>query len=192
MSGYADNCTAAESANLARRSRALDAFVAKITPPTGATGPQLVYSTYLGGAGVDQGFAIAVDSANNAYITGTTSSADLSTSIPSTQRHFKRHWEVERTLSSPKSAGRKTRRFFFPLNYLSFLGGSDDDLGFAIVDDIQGVRVTGSTASANFPEANAIQNATCGRYRCVCCKADTTAATATSRASWQRSWAARQ
>jgi len=49
-----------------------DSFVAKID----ASGSALVYSTYLGGSGRDQGRGIAVDDAGNAYVTGDTFSAD--------------------------------------------------------------------------------------------------------------------
>ena len=41
------------------------------------TGSALVYSTYLGGAGIDGGRAIAVDSGGNAYITGQTFSSNF-------------------------------------------------------------------------------------------------------------------
>ncbi len=55
-----------------------DAFVAKINP----TGSSISYSTYLGGNGVDSGYAIAVDSMGNAYITGWTSSTNFPTLNP--------------------------------------------------------------------------------------------------------------
>jgi hypothetical protein len=47
-----------------------DAFVAKVNP----AGTALVYCGYIGGAGDDAGWAIAVDAAGNAYVTGETSS----------------------------------------------------------------------------------------------------------------------
>ena len=48
-----------------------DAYVAKLDP-TGA----LVYAGYIGGAGVDTGLAIAIDSSGSAYVTGRTSSTE--------------------------------------------------------------------------------------------------------------------
>ena len=50
-----------------------DAFVSKLN----ATGTALVYSDYLGGSVLDAANAIAVDGSGNAYITGTTTSADF-------------------------------------------------------------------------------------------------------------------
>ena len=47
-------------------SPSVDAFVAKLN----AAGSALTYSTYLGGGGSAEASAIAVDSAGNAYITG--------------------------------------------------------------------------------------------------------------------------
>jgi hypothetical protein len=50
-----------------------DAFVAKLNPD----GSSLSFSTYLGGSNDDGAYAIAVDSANNAYATGYTESLDF-------------------------------------------------------------------------------------------------------------------
>jgi hypothetical protein len=51
----------------------IDAFVTKLN--TSAAGPaSLVYSTYLGGGGIDHGTGIAVDSLGHAYVTGRTDS----------------------------------------------------------------------------------------------------------------------
>ena len=52
-----------------------NAFVAKLND----AGSALIYSSYLGGSGDDQGLGIAVDSASNAYVTGNTISADFPT-----------------------------------------------------------------------------------------------------------------
>ena len=51
----------------------VDAFVMKIDP----SGTDVIYSTYVGGSDVDLAMGIAVDSAGNAYVTGSTRSADL-------------------------------------------------------------------------------------------------------------------
>ena len=45
-----------------------DAFVTKIN----AAGTAILYSTYLGGSGFDEGLGIAVDQIGNAYVVGTT------------------------------------------------------------------------------------------------------------------------
>src|SRR5205807_4671154 len=50
-----------------------DAFVAKLS----ADGSSLEYSTYFGGSRIDEGRGIAVDSSDNAYVTGQTHSTDL-------------------------------------------------------------------------------------------------------------------
>jgi uncharacterized protein (TIGR03437 family) len=49
------------------------AFITKFSPD----GSSLVYSTYLGGNGADRGYAIAVDSTGNAYVTGLTTSPNF-------------------------------------------------------------------------------------------------------------------
>ncbi len=63
---------------------ACDAFVTKLAP----SGASLAYSTYLGGAGYDEGLGIAVDSGGQAHVTGRTSAGfttfrPLETSGPS-------------------------------------------------------------------------------------------------------------
>ncbi|MGL4736169.1 MAG: SBBP repeat-containing protein, partial [Cellulosilyticaceae bacterium] len=50
-----------------------DVFVTKFN----STGTDLVFSTYLGGTGSDEGYAIALDSSNNIYITGYAGSGDF-------------------------------------------------------------------------------------------------------------------
>jgi len=55
-----------------------DVFVVKLNP----SGTTLVYATYLGGPDFDEGGGIAVDLAGNAYVTGSTQSADFPTVNP--------------------------------------------------------------------------------------------------------------
>jgi len=52
-----------------------DAFVTALNPQ----GTVLVYSSYLGGSGADQGFGIALDPSFSAYITGSTNSINFPT-----------------------------------------------------------------------------------------------------------------
>ena len=61
-----------------------DAFLSNLNN----TGSALLYSTYLGGSGIDEGFGVAVDSSGNAYITGRTASSDFSTTSRALQTTF--------------------------------------------------------------------------------------------------------
>ena len=54
---------------------AFDATVTKLNP----AGSALVYSTYLGGAGFDNGSDVVVDGGGNAYVAGGTGSTDFPT-----------------------------------------------------------------------------------------------------------------
>lgn len=132
---------------------AQDAFVAKINP-NAAPGAQLIYSTYLGGNLEDVGYGIAVDTANNAYVTGKTSSpaiTGLSTSKPYQQTLATAPDAFVAKIGNPVTLNGVLNPVY-PLNYFSYLGGNGTDIGYAIaVDTIQGVRVTGSTTSTDFP-----------------------------------------
>src|SRR5206468_683713 len=61
-----------------------DAFVTKLDP----TGSALVYSTSLGGGAFDEGTAIVVDAAGNAYVTGLTGSTNFPTTPGAFQTTF--------------------------------------------------------------------------------------------------------
>jgi len=56
----------------------LDAFVFELNPG----GTALTYSTYVGGTGGDVANSLALDSSGNAYIVGSTGSADFPTLNP--------------------------------------------------------------------------------------------------------------
>ena len=91
-----------------------DAFVAKIAP----TGSALAYSTYLGGSGDDAGYGIAVDSAGDAYVVGTTYSSDFPTMKPLQAANGGGSDAFAAKLNSAGSA----------LVYSTYLGGSGNEL----------------------------------------------------------------
>jgi hypothetical protein len=119
-----------------------NAFVTKVDP----LGGSFVYSTYLGGSGVDKGVAIAVDVGGVAYVTGGTTSSDFPT-VSAIQM------SLAGPLAYPGDAFvSKVNAFGSGLIYSSFLGGGDIDVGNGIaVDSSLGVYVTGSTSSLDFP-----------------------------------------
>ena len=126
-----------------------DGFVGKLD----ATGA-LVYLTYLGGTGDDEALAIAVDSLGNAYVTGSTTSANFPTTAP-----------LQAALAGGSDA------FVAKLNvagnalvFSTYLGGTGNDIGNAIgVHPTQfTVYVAGSTGSADFPLVAALQGRLAG------------------------------
>src|SRR5262249_49153475 len=127
-----------------------DAFVAKLNP----TGNALLFSTYLGGSGDDQGNGIARDLAGNAYVTGTTTSTNFPISPP-----------VQATYGGGSSDAFLTRlnAAGTTLVHSTYLGGSDTDDGQAVaLDELGGVYVAGTTLSTNFPTASPAQAANGG------------------------------
>ncbi len=128
-----------------------DAFVTKLD----AAGASLVYSTYLGGGGVDEGLGIAVDSAGDAYITGETKSGDFPTVIASQSVHGGLgSFDGFVTVVNPSGTA---------LLFSTFLGGLSTDAGLAIALDPGGrIYVAGETYSTNFPTFQALQPASGG------------------------------
>jgi CSLREA domain-containing protein len=123
--------------------------------------PVLFYGTYLGGTGLDLGNMIAVDTAGNAYVTGTTSTPG--SGFPSTSG----------SLIQPAFAGvedafvTKINATGTALVYSTYLGGPGDDLGNGIAVDAAGnAYVTGSTTTpaSGFPgtSGSAIQPTNAG------------------------------
>lgn len=128
---------------------ALDAFVAKINPNRAGT-VGLIYSTYLGGTLDDSGLGIAVDSANNAYVTGKTLSGDWTKPASPTafQEAFVGGGVNIGDAFIAKIGNPSGSSTTYPLTYFTYLGGTGDDVGQAIaVDSVQGAHVTGSTGS---------------------------------------------
>jgi hypothetical protein len=119
-----------------------DAFIAALNP----TGSGLVYSTYLGGAGTDQGNGIAVDAAGNAYVVGSTGSTNFPTTpglIPGDSSGGNDAFVT--ALTGTGSA----------LVYSMRLGGRGPDGGFGIAVGSDGnayaTGFTGNLGANNFP-----------------------------------------
>ncbi|MCX6829969.1 MAG: SBBP repeat-containing protein [candidate division Zixibacteria bacterium] len=122
-----------------------DVFVTKLSP----AGDSLIYSTYLGGNNNDQGEALTVDADGNAFVTGFTGSSDFPVYY-AYQGTF-RGGGIDGFVTKLSSSGNS-------LIYSTYLGGSDDDQGNAIVVDGSGAAyLTGSTISADFPMLNPCQ-----------------------------------
>lgn len=134
-----------------------DAFVTKV----GATGSTLVYSTYIGGSGQDDGMAIAVGRTGLAYVTGSTTSTNFPVFALGNTSAF------QTKLNGPRDAfvtaiGVAGTNLLFS----TYLGGSDDETGLGIAIPGPGFRldphVTGITFSKDFPTRNASQATNAG------------------------------
>jgi hypothetical protein len=128
-----------------------DVFVTKIAPD----GSSLVYSTYIGGSLNDSGNAIAIDSAGNAFVAGSTSSSDFPTTIGAFQQNFAGISDAfVLELNSTGSS----------LIYSTMLGGSGNDVAnWLAVDSLGSAYVVGVTSSiTDFPTLNPIQGVSGG------------------------------
>src|SRR5712664_3621530 len=111
--------------------------------------PTIALATYVGGAGTDQAFAIAVDASANVYLTGNTTSVDF----PTTLGAFR-----TTPLGGSDAVVVKLNSAFTARTYSTYLGGTTvggttgDDAGRGIAVDATGnAYVTGFTASNDFP-----------------------------------------
>lgn len=132
-----------------------DAFVAKLNP----AGTKLLYSTYLGGSGINAAMAVAVDATGNAYLTGYTTSSNFPVSSGVFQPSY---GGAGGQFDSTFSTGDAFVVKMSPAGamvYSTYLGGSQDDAGWGIAIDAQGnAYIGGSTLSSKtFPVLNAFQ-----------------------------------
>ncbi|MBF6651120.1 SBBP repeat-containing protein [Methylobacter sp. BlB1] len=128
-----------------------DAFVAQFT----INGDALRYSTFLGGSDTEDVRGIAVDSRGRASVTGGTFSTDFPTENALQPFLAGRDDAFVAQLTVDGGA----------LQYSTYLGGDDIDIGYGIAVDRWGqVYVTGVTGSLNFPTENALQSAPGGFF----------------------------
>jgi len=103
----------------------------------------LIYATFLGGAGNDQGRAIAVDAAGYAYVAGFTQSANFPTTAGAANTSYGGGFE-DAFVAKYDQTGTV-------LLYATYLGGSGEDEALAIAASGGSAYVTGQTTSPDFP-----------------------------------------
>jgi uncharacterized repeat protein (TIGR01451 family) len=123
-----------------------DAFVAKFdTTSSGIS--SLVFCSLLGGVADDKGYGLALDSSNNIYVTGQTSSINFPVLNPA---QATRGGNFDAFVAKISSTGTKL--------YATYLGGSADDRATGIAVNAAGnAYVTGFTASPNYPVVSPFQ-----------------------------------
>ena len=125
-----------------------DAFVAKLSPSG-----SLLYSTYLGGSAPDNGFDIAINYSGNAYVTGNSRSIDFPI-IKSLQKSLRGDSDAFVTKLNVNGSA---------LLFSTYLGGSDFEYGHGIaLDALNGIFLTGSTMSSDFPTSRGAFQTTYG------------------------------
>lgn len=124
----------------------MEAFVTKIA----ASGSALIYSTFVGGLGADDGYGVAVDSSGNAYLTGTTNSSDFPVTPGVVQSRKKGLYDAFVTKIGP--AGNS-------LVYSTFIGGTGDECGTGIsVSTANEAIITGYSTSTDLPAVDSVQS----------------------------------
>jgi hypothetical protein len=122
-------------------------------------GDSLIFSTFIGGVIDDYGKSIALDTANNIYITGYCGpTSTFPTTTGAFDTTFNGGYDVFVIKLSPAGDS---------LLYSTFIGGNQDDYGQAITIDSAGIAfITGYTASSNdFPVSdNAFSKFHSGEY----------------------------
>ncbi|MFX1534705.1 MAG: SBBP repeat-containing protein, partial [Promethearchaeota archaeon] len=128
-----------------------DAFVTKLN----GTGNGLIFSTFIGGTGIDIANGITLDAEGNSYITGSTTSSDFPI-YDTYNSTYGGNGDVFITKLNITGTG---------LVFSTYLGGSGIDGGWCVaLDTYNNTYVTGSTNSTDFPTKNAYKSTHSGGY----------------------------
>ena len=130
-----------------------DDFIAELDP----AGSALVYSSYLGGSGDEgenDGPSVAVDSSDNAYVVGATSSTDFPVTNGAVQPTLR--GQGSNAFMTKVASGGKS------LVYSTYLGGGSDQATRVAVGSDGSAYVTGYTGSPNYPTTATSFQPSCG------------------------------
>ncbi|MGD8474712.1 MAG: hypothetical protein PVH59_11345, partial [Anaerolineae bacterium] len=132
-----------------------DAFAAKLNP--GGVG--LAYATFLGGSDYELSRAVSV-AGGNAYLTGRTNSPDF----PTTTGAFDTTCGTDGfcDLDYYDTFLVKLNATGTSLEYATFLGGEDNEIGVGVFAEGGRAYVTGQTESTAFPTTSGAFDRTCG------------------------------
>ncbi len=129
----------------------IDIYVAKISPG----GNAVLWGSFLGGSGNDQGRAIALDNENNILITGFTNSDD-NPCPNSYDDTFNGEWDI---YAAKLSGDGKS------ILWGTYIGGSNEDYGRCIaLDSDNNAVIGGFTSSGDIPVPDGLNNSFGGDY----------------------------
>lgn len=123
-----------------------DAFIYQLND----AGNTLVIGTFVGGSGDDAGFAIDVNNVNAPIIAGITKSTNLLVTTSAVQLSNAGGTDI--LLAEVTNNGRQ-------FNYLTYFGGSGDDIATDVRTNGSVFIIGGSTTSSNFPVTSDAGNA---------------------------------
>ncbi|MCL4841550.1 MAG: SBBP repeat-containing protein [Bryobacteraceae bacterium] len=121
----------------------VEAVIVKLAPG----GASVLQTTFLGGAGDDRAFAVAIDPDGGIYVAGWTTSSNFPTVNP---------WRSARSGYRDAFLARLAPSGDH-LTFSTFLGGAGEEQARALTASNVGVWVAGETNSADFPLVSALQ-----------------------------------
>ncbi|MFH1101167.1 MAG: SBBP repeat-containing protein [Methanobacteriota archaeon] len=138
-----------------------EAFITKISP----SGDTILFSTYLGGSGLDSSQGISIDNDGNTYITGITDSTDFPLVNPYDSSINDYYFDVFLAKLSPSGDS---------LLYSTYIGGENLERSTGVDnDDLGNAYLVGWTYSNDFPLKNPFDNSSSERKESYIAKINT-------------------